>query len=69
MLGERDMILHAPPPLLGGAPLSAEQSNEFPPITAQVKQQTDLLKGFLDPMMADLWDLTRSISSLLSSTF
>ncbi|KAL2009112.1 hypothetical protein VTN00DRAFT_7306 [Thermoascus crustaceus] len=54
-LGERDMMLNPPPPLLGVAPLSAERSNGFPPATAQAKQQTGLSEGSLDPMMADLW--------------
>lgn len=54
-LGERDMILNPPPPLLGVAPLSAERSNGFTPAAAQAKQQTGLSEGSLDPMMADLW--------------
>lgn len=55
MLGERDTILNHPPPLLGVAPLSAERSNGFEPITAPGKHEPGLSAGSMDPMMADLW--------------
>lgn len=55
ILGERDTILNHPPPLLGVAPLSAERSNGFEPVTAPGKQEPGLSEGSIDPMMADLW--------------
>lgn len=54
-LGERDTILNPPPPLLGVAPLSAERGNSFDSDATQVKAQTGLSEGSVDPMMADLW--------------
>jgi hypothetical protein len=53
ILGERDTILNHPPPLLGVAPLSAERSNGFEPVTG--KSESGLSEGSIDPMMADLW--------------
>ncbi|KAJ5910197.1 hypothetical protein N7504_004840 [Penicillium tannophilum] len=53
ILGERDTILNHPPPLLGVAPLSAERSNGFEPLTS--KPESGLSEGSIDPMMADLW--------------
>lgn len=55
ILGERDTILNHPPPLLGVAPLSAERSNGFEPVTAPGKPEPGLSEGSMDPMMADLW--------------
>lgn len=56
-LGERDMILNHPPPLLGVAPLSAERSNGFESVAAAPpgKEQAGLSEGSMDPMMTDLW--------------
>ncbi|CEJ56884.1 hypothetical protein PMG11_05599 [Penicillium brasilianum] len=55
MLGERDIILNHPPPLLGVAPLSAERRNGFDSGLGLAKHEPGLSEGSMDPMMADLW--------------